>query len=421
MVERSFGWLLGALVVFLPQNDALASWSSRGEVALESRVFPDDSSDLTVDQGIGMFGRLQVDHRSKPFRERLRVYGRLDREDRGRSVLVIEEAWVEWKAKPFRIRAGVDLLNWTATEAFHPADIINSRNLDSSIQNYDKIGEPMVSISYKSRLGVLTAYHMPTVMDPILPSPASRLSFTPGLQTDFDDLDAKGERNESFFAPQFALRWNKGFDDFDVSVHVVHHVDRAQPTIAMVDNQPTALLQTLTQVGGTYQYVLGAWILKFEGGWRLFEDITSNDNVLILDGSSGKPDHGRLALGLEYGLSHETGSESTLLIEGQSVVGVSRAEALTLDPFQGDALVGYRYAFNDVQSTSLLVSAIVDVESWDEVIVAAQFTRRLGDTWTLNGSLRWVDTPEPSQEMGGSSIRRLRESDFLGLSLTRHF
>ena len=103
----------------------------------------------TVDQALGLFGRLQIDHKSKPFRERLRLYGRLDREDLERTILVVEEAWVEWKAKPFRVRAGFDLLNWTATEAFHPSDILNSRNLDSSIQNYDKLGEPMVSLSYK--------------------------------------------------------------------------------------------------------------------------------------------------------------------------------------------------------------------------------------------------------------------------------
>ena len=120
--------------------------------------------------------------KSKPFRERLRLYGRLDREDRERTILVLEEAWVEWKAKPFRVRAGFDLLNWTATEAFHPSDILNSRNLDSSIQNYDKLGEPMVSLSYKGTIGVLTAYFLPTVINPILPSPNSRLSFSPGFR-----------------------------------------------------------------------------------------------------------------------------------------------------------------------------------------------------------------------------------------------
>ena len=132
--------LCSLLTLVVPES--FARWSSRGQIALEGRTFLDDDDGLTVDRGIGLFGRLQVDHRSKPFRERLRLYGRLDREDTERTILVVEEAWAEWKAKPFKLRVGIDLLNWTATEAFHPSDILNSRNLDSSIQNYDKLGEP---------------------------------------------------------------------------------------------------------------------------------------------------------------------------------------------------------------------------------------------------------------------------------------
>ena len=76
----------------------------------------------------------------------------------------------------------------------------------------------------------------------------------------------------------------------------------------------------------------------------------------------GKPNHGRLALGLEYGTSLASGAESTLILEGQTILGTTRAEALELDLFQGDILLGYRYAFNDVDSKALLVSVILDVE-----------------------------------------------------------
>ena len=58
--------------------------NGRVEGSLVSRAegFLDDDNDaVTVDQALGLFGRLQIDHKSKPFRERLRLYGRLDRED----------------------------------------------------------------------------------------------------------------------------------------------------------------------------------------------------------------------------------------------------------------------------------------------------------------------------------------------------
>ena len=50
----------------------------------------------------------------------------------------------------------------------------------------------MVSLSYKGGIGVLTAYFLPTVMNPILPSASSRLSFSPGLRTEFGYLDHNG-------------------------------------------------------------------------------------------------------------------------------------------------------------------------------------------------------------------------------------
>ena len=413
--------ILVALVFAILPLEAYAKWSSRGQLGVESRGFLDDDNAATVDQALGLFGRLQIDHKSKPFRERLRLYGRLDREDLERTILVVEEAWVEWKAKPFRVRAGFDLLNWTATEAFHPSDILNSRNLDSSIQNYDKLGEPMVSLSYKGTIGVLTAYFLPTVINPILPSPNSRLSFSPGLQTQFAYLDQNGELLDDWFKPQGALRWNRGFDDFDLSFHAVRHLDRSQPSIGLLDGAPTALFQTVTQLGGTYQHVLGAWILKCEGGWRFFEPIAIQSGLALLSEGTGKPNHGRLALGLEYGTSLASGAESTLILEGQTILGTTRAEALELDLFQGDILLGYRYAFNDVDSKALLVSVILDVEDPEEIIGSAQYSQRLGDTWTFNASLRLVEAPEPTEAIGGSQLRRIRDSDFLGIEFMRHF
>ena len=136
----------------------------------------------------------------------------------------------------------------------------------------------------------------------------------------------------------------------------------ASPRIGLLDGAPTALFQTVTQVGGTYQHVLGAWILKCEGGWRFFESIAAQSGLALLSEGTGKPNHGRLALGLEYGTSLASGAESTLILEGQTILGTTRAEALELDLFQGDVLLGYRYAFNDVDSKALLVSVIVDVE-----------------------------------------------------------
>lgn len=414
--------LLTVLLGLLAAPPVWAGWSSKGELALEGRVFLDDDNAATIDQGIGMMGRVQVDHRYKSFKERLRVYGRLDQQDPARTILVVEEAWAQWKFKPFKLKVGFDLLNWTATEAFHPADIFNSRNLDSDLQNYEKVGEPMVSLAVKTPVGRFTLYHMPTFVQPILPSPASRLSFSPGQELGVSRLDVSGKLTDRWFAPQFGLRWRYAFDNADISMHAIHHQDRSQPSVIILDNAPSALFQTVTQIGGTYQHVVEAFVLKLEAAWRIFHKPSDEEQgILFLDGSNGRPDHGRVAFGLEYGLSHEAGSESTLLLEAQSLVGTSRETASMLDTFQADVLVGYRFAFNDASSTSFIISGIADVEHLDEFIGSFSCERRFGETWIAKVSVRVLHTGDPVSQLEAKPLQRLRESDYVGLQLTRHF
>lgn len=414
--------LLTILLGLLATPPLWAGWASKGELALEGRVFLNDDNAATIDQGIGMMGRVHIDHRYKSFKERLRVYGRLDQQDPARTILVLEEAWVQWKFKPFKLKVGFDLLNWTATEAFHPADIFNSRNLDSDLQNYEKVGEPMVSLAVKTAAGKFTLYHMPTFVQPILPSPASRLSFAPGQELGVSRLDVSGKLTDRWFAPQFGLRWRYAFDNADISLHGIHHQDRSQPSVIIVDNAPSALFQTVTQVGGTYQHVVDAFILKLEAAWRIFHKPTDEDQgIIFLDGSNGKPDHGRVAFGLEYGLAHEAGSESTLILEAQTLVGTSRETASMLDTFQADVLLGYRFAFNDASSTSFVISGIADVEHLDEFIGSFSCERRFGDTWIAKASVRVLHTGDPVSPLEAKPLQRLRESDYVGLQLTRHF
>ena len=400
---------------------ASASVESRGELALESRLFLDDDNPMTIDRALGMMGRVQIDHKSKPFRERLRLYGRLDREDPERTLLVIEEAWMEWRIKPFKLRVGIDMLNWTATEAFHPADILNSRNLDSDLRNYEKVGEPMVALSLRTGSGTLTLYHMPTFIEPILPSSGSRLSLSGGQEVELGRLDTSGSLTNTWFVPQFALRLTHVFDNIDLSIHAIHHQDRSQPAIALSQNQPTAVFQMVTQVGGTYQQVIDALLFKLEFGWRMFHSPADDTELIFFDGNPGQADHGRVALGLEYGFNHSSGAESTLLLEAQVVIGPERKLAATLDIFQADVLVGYRLAFNNVSSTVLTASLIGDVEYLGECIGVVGLETRLSDTWSLRGSARLVIAEQADLPVGARPLQQLRDSDYLSMNLIRHF
>ena len=59
------------------------------------------------------------------FRQELRVLGRAAAVDESRSDLILEELWAGWRSW-VGVLVGAQPINWSATEAFHPADIISN-------------------------------------------------------------------------------------------------------------------------------------------------------------------------------------------------------------------------------------------------------------------------------------------------------
>ena len=109
----------------------------------------------------------------------MRVYGRIDHYDRRRSTAGPGRGLrAGWAANGCACASALDIVNWTATEAFHPADVINARNLDSDLENLEKLGEPMVALQlgpFEETIAVAAVHALRS--KPLFPSPRSRLSF----------------------------------------------------------------------------------------------------------------------------------------------------------------------------------------------------------------------------------------------------
>jgi hypothetical protein len=412
---------------------ARAEITSKGELAAEGRAFTDDDNQLTQDQALGLFGRLEARHQHAPFEEKLRAYGRLDYYDHRRSTLVLEEAFVQVRQGPIRLRFGADIVNWTATEAFHPADVINARNLDSDLESFEKVGEPMAAAQLTFAEGTTgQLLIMPVFMKTLFPSPGSRLSFSPGmdLQGRRAMYDRNGHYTDNHFGPQGALRVSQVVGQADVSVHALTQMDRLQPLVGWdaAAGSPVPIYLYVRQVGGTYQQVLGPLIVKLEAAYRWFKTpVDDPAPVAPLDVSGPFPapgafpdrNHGTVALGLEYGIPHASGGDSTLLLEAQAVLGVHNAALRQqLTPFQRDLFAGYRLALGDEDSKELVVGAIVDLERRREFLVNVSYQQRLGETFSLRVGLRIFEAAARDAPFG---LVAFRDSDHLRLTLTRHF
>lgn len=423
---RSLCVLIATLVV-ASEAQAEIDWQSKGELGTESRLFwPDDTKETDIGN-VAVVGRLQVDAELSdpgPVDEvsaRARLFSRLDPYDDARSRVVPEELYLNVELGDVRLRAGYQMLNWTATEAFHPADVINSRILDGSFENPEKIGELIGSIRYEIPDGNIEVFFMPLFTEPVLPSTRSPLSLTgPDLALgEALVLERDGDLTDHAFQPQWGTQIQQTIGDADIAVHFIQQVDRSTPLV-LLDRSftPHPIYQALSQIGLTYQHALDTTLLKLEGAYRIFDRPGSGRSGL---GPIPRRNHVLLAAGVEQALSRGDGSDTALLLEGQALIPTQGDYPEELEPlFQHDVLIGMRHAFNDEQSTAILLTVIVDVEHPDQIVAGANLSRRLGEEWGLSTGMRFFRIP-PDDPNAPVLFERLHDQHQVYLDLKRYF
>lgn len=236
-------------------------------------------------------------------------------------------------------------------------------------------------------------------------------------ELEFLRLDFRGELTDGRFGPQGALRLTQSVGDADLDVHIIHHMDRYQPEVLFdaSTGRVLPLFRAVTQVGGTYQHVIGDFVLKLEAGYRWF---TTPEGGTTIYGPVQDRDHLQVAVGAEYGVIINSEVEQTFILEAQSVFGVDEDIRKSLQLFQRDALVGYRVTLGDVDSTEVLVSLIFDIEDPENVFFNASFKQRFLETWSISAGARMVFAPE-NPTAGGFVVPSA--ASHARLVLTRHF
>jgi len=401
---------------------------SKGELGTESRLFyPDDTKDSDIGN-VAVVGRLQVDAELDdpgPIDDlslRARLFSRLDPYDDHRSRVVPEELYLNAELGMARLRAGYQMLNWTATEAFHPADVINSRILDGSFENPEKIGELIGSLRFEIPDGNLEVFFMPLFTEPVLPSSRSPLSLS-GPDFELGDalvLERDGDVTDDAFQPQWGTKIEQTIGSADIAVHAIQHIDRSAPLIVLdgATFTPRPVYQALTQVGFTYQHALDTTLLKLEGAYRAFDRPGARYTRY---GLVPRRNHVLASAGVEQSVSLGGGSESALLLEGQALIPTQGDYPDQLEPlFQHDVLIGMRHAFNDEQSTAILMTVIADVEHPDQLVMGASLSRRLGEEWGMTTGVRLFHLP-PDDPDAPVLYERLHAQHHVYFDLKRYF
>jgi len=290
---------------------------------------------------------------------------RLDR-DKERTHFDIRELYYQKVIKKLELNIGFKKIFWGVTESNHLVDIINQTDQIESFDGEKKLGQPMVQFSYNTNLGVFDLFYMPYFRKRVFPGEKGRFRFS--FVFDKNDIEFESKSNE--WHQDFAFRWSHSFSIFDIGISHFYGTGR-EPVFDF--NQTTnsiGIYPIINQTGIDVQITHNAFLWKVESINRT----STIQNMFAV------------TAGLEYTFGNIVNSGIDIGLLGEYLFD-SRDE-FALNALQNDFFLGSRIAFNDVQSTEILIGNIKDLTKTSNIF-SIEASRRLGDSFKMELEARF--------------------------------
>ncbi len=384
---------------------------SKAEFNYSSSFFDNDLNPTTFDDMVDFSARLDVKDSIGLLGYKVRLLSTIDAVNDSRNRFLVEDLWIQFPIKQFTVKVGSQLINWTSLDVFHPVDVVNSYYLDGNYAYPQKIAEPAINLSYQFPTSTVSFFYFPTVQKPVFSNAQNRFSGS-FVVNDVQAIGYDGQLLGSESINQVAFVYDFSAGRSDVHMHYINHIDRRQPVVALNSNSfdLTALFLPVEQVGIGLQSSYGFMLIKSEVVYRTFDDAVLSDY-----GSVFQHNHVQMAVGSEYTLFHQNNAESTFFLEYQYYAGVSKADRAGLGLFQNDVFVGYLLNLNDVRSTELFSSILIDLERSYEVLYSATLSRLLNEYCKLSLGVIAVVAKTQSDGLG---LAQLAQTDHLFFKIT---
>lgn len=396
--DQALKRLLAGLLLLTPPSLPAGEWS--GYVEGQGRWFTqqalaDSQTDRTLSLAVEpeFYQAWDEDRQSLTFRP----FGRWDSQDNQRTHADIRELSWTYAGDEWELLAGIGKVFWGVTEALHLVDVINQTDLVENPDGEQKLGQPMLKLSFEKRWGLLDLFVLPGFRERTFPGERGRLRTHPRIDTDL----ASYESNRGQHHLDFAIRWSNSIGDWDIGLAHFNGTDRDPELLPQHDPAGELVLAPhyvlMRQTSLDLQATKGEWLWKLEALYRstseeAFVSATGGFEYTYVGLADSVMDLGVLA---EY-LYDERGDDAPL-------------------PFENDLFVGLRLTANDAQSSELLAGVIKDLDtsSW---MFNLEASRRLGDSWKASAQVRlWIDVAPDDL------LRDFSQDDYLELSLARYF
>ncbi len=367
-----------------------------GYVAMEGRLFLQDS--LYLDNAAKQSGSVAFqpeiylgwndDKQSLNFVPFIRAG---DVDDERNHVDIRELMWLSAMGD-WELRAGIGKVYWGVTESRHLVDVINQTDLIENLDGEDKLGQAMVNLNWFSNYGTVELFVLPLFRERSFAGVDGRPRGP--LVIDADQAVYESDKADSHL--DVAIRWSHYIGDWDIGLSHFSGTNRNpefRPSGAVL--QPVYNL--IDQTGLSLQAILGDWLWKLEATSSQTQGERYNEAVT----------------GFEYTQVGIFDSVMDLGIIAEYLYD-SRAKD-TPQPFNNDMMLGLRWVFNDMQSSELLMGAIVDLNG-SATSVSMEASRRLGQSWKLSAEYRGfqnIDQQDP--------LYIFRNDDYFQLDLAYYF
>lgn len=324
---------------------------------------------------------------------------RLDQNDSSRTHFDFREFLYQWNSDNWEIQAGLGKVFWGVAESVNIVDIINTRDSVEGILDNEKLGQPMIQLSWLRDRGSLEFYVLPGFRDQTFAGIDGRPRFPFLVDTSLADTSSfTSGRNVDF-----ALRYTTSINDWDLGFSIFDGTDRNPVFVPVFGNSPADIrLQPvygqITQAGIDAQATLESWLLKFEG---------------IFQSGDLTEDHLELVTGFEYSFFGLFDTDTDLGIITEYLFDDRNADIS--QAFQNDLLFGMRLALNDENSSEALIGSIIDLDS-QSLTLTLEASRRIGNAFTISANaVIWSDTSDDPL------LQLLSNEDFFELEVSWFF
>lgn len=314
---------------------------------------------------------------------------RKDNKDAERNLLDIQELYQLEILENKEIKYGISKEFWGVTETSHRVDIINQIDSSESFDGEEKLGQPMIKISYDEDWGLLDIYALIGFRERTFSGINGRLRMPMTIDSD-NPIYQSSLKNKRV---DFAIRWSNYYDELEIALSHFSGTSReprylqSRKDLSMI----SPLYELIDQTGIEMQYLWGSLAIKAEVISR-----------------SGQEDRFTAATyGFEY---TQVGILDTRIDLGW-VIEANHDDRLESSP----AVVGTRITLNDIADTQVLSGFIYNERS-EELGFLLEASRRIGSCCSISiEGMYFDDTNEDNNQF--KLFQFFKEDDFLRIEL----